>query len=209
MKRLKPVLTLLISFITIFLSAQEVSMSNIKIGDSVEKLNKINIEKDEYEIIEIESGSSVNRKNDGEFDFLLPDGNQISFSIKNGIILFIKNEWAGDYNHIASLLPNFEFNKTSLEDITSFIGISCYYYENYIIKTSLSYIFYYNCFRLDTEQSEVLVLITTTPIDSREYESSKLYSIIIADEKYLDSLWGESKLFDEGIKINPRKIFKP
>ncbi|MDP4221010.1 MAG: hypothetical protein Q8916_01050 [Bacteroidota bacterium] len=179
-----------------FASANEISMVGVKIHDHSTALKKIKLE------------VLAKDKKEGMIKFRTENGNELSFTSKEGKVVYMENDWLHDDAADVPLFSNFRFGKTSLRDIRKTLGTNGFTHVEHAGFTSDKEAIEFNCFEFDSPNHEIFATVTTVPLGANVSEenvadSLKLAAVIIADKDYLDKIWGEKKVFDEG---NYKKI---
>ncbi|HTB99183.1 MAG TPA: hypothetical protein VK705_00730 [Ferruginibacter sp.] len=168
-----------------------ISMHGISINDPKSDLDKINLKVIAHEknIIKYES----------------ENGNDFSITIQKGKIVYMENDWSEEVNAEHPLFSDFKFGQTSLKEMQDNLGTNGFTYTNQISQTTDADMIKFNCFEFDSPNNEVLVLITKAPLQTNQTENQsadnfKLDAVIIANEAYLDKIWGSEKVFDSAYK---------
>jgi hypothetical protein len=188
---MKIILLVLFSTFTTFFQETELAMMGVKIYDPKKVLDKIEL---------TETATEKNRNT-----YRLIDGNNFSITLDNGKVVMLENDWMHKQKCTKPLISKFVFGKTTLTDIKKEFGTNGFgYFENFS-KTSEADVVNITCFNVQSQGEEVLVVITRAPFRAsvtRDIESYQmLESIILADKKYLDKLWGKKRAYEEHIKV--------
>lgn len=185
---------LLVAFLCLFSYGANASthLNNVKIGDTLSSAKNYRLKVKE----ESQEGVYLYRQ------YLTPDGNDLSVTYKNGVVVFIEKDWSGESVSNKSGISNFLFGKTSLVEIRNRYRTNGFAYEkNAMFNNGESFIAF-NCFNLTDKQSTVLALVTKIDDTDKVTESNisglmKLEAIILANPQYLDLIWGEDKFLED------------
>jgi hypothetical protein len=185
------------------------SMADISIGDSTKVLYELGYR----ETGSVKLGESFSRK------FMLESGNDLSvtYDRRSQKIVFLETDWNGNSSGIISDYPGFLYGKTTLLQIRQALGNNGYAYQsNQGSVMTEQGIALFNAYEISGNSNLVAVFICF--LNESAFESVKndpnslsslatLSSMILADRKYLDSIWGYSKIFDPNYqKISWPKI---
>ncbi|HTE01037.1 MAG TPA: hypothetical protein VK668_17220 [Mucilaginibacter sp.] len=194
--------TLLIIFLfssSLLLPFNDISMHGIKINDPKSSLKKIRLEV-------MASDETMTR-------YRTENGNDLSVTISDDKVVYMENDWLHEVKGVKPLFSVFKFGETTLRQIRKAFGTNGFTYVQRNDLVTETDIVEFNCFELDSPNNEVLVIITKAPLKPEPTEANladklKLESIVIADKKYLDSIWGSDKTFDPQYKkINLSKFW--
>lgn len=185
---------LLVAFSFILLiGSYSLSMHNIKLGDSENVLEKINLKKLGYEELE---GMKMTR-------FLTKNGNHLSVTIDNKKVVYLENDFIDRVNGEKPLVTNFIFGKSSLNEIRAKFNSNGFIYNNRLYSETDTSLIAFNCYELKSIKKEIIVFVTAIPLAETPStlqelgDLMKLDAIIISNEAFLDKIWGENKSFDE------------
>jgi hypothetical protein len=117
----------------------------------------------------------------------------------------MENDWLQKMEANQPLLTDFKFGETTLKEIRKVFGTSGFAYREQSYLKSEKTLTTINCFELESPVNTILVLITKAPISSISDKNDisgylKLDAVILADKKYLDSIWGKKKTYDPQYK---------
>lgn len=173
------------------LATTNIAMQGVKIGDEAKVLKSIPLK--------------VVAKEKTMVKYRTENGNFLSISTLNGKVVYMENDWLQDFKATKPLFTDFEFGKTSLNDIRSKYGTNGFVHNHQGMMKTATDIVQFNCFEFDSPNNEVLVTITKTSLKadvnaSNIADHAKLDALIIADKDYLESIWGKSKTFDQNYK---------
>jgi hypothetical protein len=182
---------MLLLFAMMLLPTEDVSMLELKIGDSQKLLNKIKLE------VVAKDGNMIKFKTD--------NGNDFSITCQNGQIVYMENDWLQNPKARKPLFSDFQFGQTSLRDIRKKFGTNGFVYNTRGTFTTDEDLIAFNCFEFDTPNNEILVTITKVSLTAQISEENvadklKLDAIILADKTYLDQEWGAEKMYDKNYK---------
>jgi len=185
---MKIILALLITSCLAFSSADNISILGIKIHDKESSLKKIKLD--------------TVAVDEGMIKFRTENGNDLSFTMKKGKIVYMENDWLHEANGKKPLFSGFRFGETSLRDIRKTLGTNGFTHTDHAAFTSETELIEFNCFEFDSPNNEIFATVTTCPLDTSITESTiadslKLAAVIICDKGYLDNIWGEKKVYDD------------
>lgn len=182
-----------------FTSAQAQSLSGIKVGDPPSVLEKLNLEPLATE----EHGAMKVVK------FKLPNGNELSVTSRENRIIYIENDWSLRPEGAATDISGFKFGLTTLEEIRRVNGSNGFNWKSTLMQRVEDRIVTFNAYHIKGKPNQAAVFVTGVSVahakktmsDSSEMAKFlKLEAIILAEEDYLDELWGEEKLYDKDVK---------
>lgn len=189
---MKIILLILLSAFPVLFQDTEISMLGIKIHDPKKVLTKIEL---------TETATEMTRHT-----YLLDDGNNFSVTFDGGKVVLLENDWLHRQKSIKPLITNFVFGKTTLTDIKKAFGTKGFGYHENFSKTNEADVVNITCFNIQSSGDEVLVVITRAPFKAsvtRDIESYQtLESVILADKKYLDKIWGKKRAYEEHTKVS-------
>jgi hypothetical protein len=188
---MKIFLTLLLFYSGVLFTAADISMLSVKINDPASVLKKIKLK--------------VEATEENITKYRTDNGNDLSITTENGKVVYMENDWLHEKSGIKPLFSDFKFGETSLREIRKAFGTNGFTYTQRNDVITDKDIVEFNCFEFDSANNEVLVMITKAPLKPTPTEDNiadklKLESIVIADKKYLDGIWGTEKVFDPNYK---------
>jgi len=173
------------------------SLNGVRIGDSASTLQALNLQ----QISRVgEAGMKVTK-------FKLPNGNELSvtYDSRADRILYIVNDWnlTSQSNAVGS--SNLVFGSTNLKDIRKMYGSNGFSWKTVFMQRSGNELIMFNAYEIRKKRNGVVVFVTS--VDVEEYHSAgadsklvpklaRLQAVIVADERYLDAIWGEEKIYD-------------
>lgn len=181
------------------------SIAGIKAGDPPSVLESLNLE-------------PVAREGSGAMKIVkykLANGNEVSvtYNSRANRILYVESDWNGKPNATATNFPGFKFGITTLGDIRRVNGNNGFSYRSNAMYESEGEITTFNCYEVRNKPGLITAFVTVLniaelrkQIGSREPrpedmpKNFKLRAIILAEEEYLDSIWGEEKIYDKDSK---------
>jgi hypothetical protein len=187
---MKTLLTILVT-ITLLFTTSDISMLGFKINDTKNSLDNIKLK--------------VVAKENDMIKYRTENGNDFSITLEKGKIVYMENDWSQDDISKQPLYSNFKFGQTTLSDIRKKFGTNGFVYKNRGHFTTETDLIEFNCFEFDSQNNEILVLITKLSLKSDITEKNvsdklKLDAMIIADKEYLDRIWGKEKILDPNYK---------
>jgi hypothetical protein len=133
------------------------------------------------------------------------NGNDLSITSENGKIVYIENDWLHGARGLIPLYSDFEFGKTSLDDIRNKFGTNGFSYNKTALVSTETDVIMFNCFEFDSPNKEILVMVTKIPLEAKANlenigRIAKLDAVILAKKEYLDKIWGTKKVYDPNYK---------
>lgn len=176
------------------------TMSGIRIGDPLSSTSKIGFSPTAKE----ENGPLVIQK------WRFQNKNELSITAfrNTGRIVYMETNWGGDRNGSFSDVPGMIYGKTTISDIRKRFGNNGFTYKDRgsvaVVEDGIIIMNSYQITGTD------LVVTFITKISREDYlktDNAKnvgsfalLDTIIIGDATYLDTVWGNEKMFDKGYK---------
>ncbi|MGO9136234.1 MAG: hypothetical protein ACLP9S_05810 [Syntrophales bacterium] len=179
------------------------ALNGIRIGTSIQSAQKLNLKplaRNGFGTMKITKWQCEN-------------GNEISvtYDSKDDRILYAEVDWNYKESSTESGIEGVAFGKTTLEDIREKYGSNGFSFADHMMFKLPEGLVTFNAFELKNTPTIIVVFITriatlsnngsALPVDESELISKvaslfKLVSIAIADESYLDSIWGKQKIYD-------------
>ena len=136
-----------------------------------------------------------------------PGGNSISFttSPEDGRIVFIESDWSGNSANAATDVPGLSFGSSKLADIREKFGSNGFGYKTNAMRSSGQELVSINCYQFTANQNLILALVTTLSIadvptvsgkPKPDTGQGKLVAVMLADQTYLQGIWGSDRIFD-------------
>jgi hypothetical protein len=176
----------------------------VRIGASVASLQKIN-------------KRPIDRAGEGAIKttkWRLDSGNEMSvtYDSEQDKILFMEIDWNHEASGINLGVNGLKFGTSTLRQIRRRYGNNGFSYANFFMRPIADGFVTVNAFELKATPKTVVVFITKLCGDSVRRVSElpeqkqlalmaeffKLDAIIVADEAYLDEIWGSEKAYDPG-----------
>ena len=137
--------------------------------------------------------------------FKLKNGNDLSITYHDSKVVFIELDWNGNNEKSDSGVLGFQFGKTTLNDIRQKAGNNGFAYEKLLYSER---VVMFNNYEITDHTDWIIVFISKpTELSGHAQEEIgnkvKLVSLILAKKEYLDSIWGEKKVFDSNYKPIP------
>jgi hypothetical protein len=198
-----PVLALALTLLPTGLLAQ--SIAGIHVGDPASALDKLNLRQ-------------TARATTGSMDtvkYTLANGNELSVTYQSpaGRVVYIECDWNRDPASAASDFPGFQFGVTTLERIRIANGSNGFSYKSNAMNVGANELFAFNAYSIEDKPGLVGVFVTAVKIselrrrrDNKEPSAEDvaknltLDALIIAEESYLDEIWGKEKIYDPNVK---------
>ena len=145
--------------------------------------------------------------------WVLKTGNEMSvtYDSERDKILYMEVDWNQRGSSTKVGITRMTFGKTTLEDIRQLYGSNGFSYAKHMMFQVSEGIITFNAFELAQAPSIIVVFITKLSDESRKEIAAlpeeqravaaipqhfKLDAVAVADESYLDELWGKEKLYD-------------
>jgi len=161
------------------------------------------------------------RKGDGaikSIKWCLPNLNEfsVSYDSEQDRIRQIEIKWGGNEQGKEVGMSGFRFNETTLRDIRRSLNSNGFSYATHIMYSGDNGVVAFNAFELAETPTIIVVFKTLLPYEAKEKidllpqekqefgqigEYFRLIGVSVADEAYLDDVWGEEKIYDP--KSNP------
>jgi hypothetical protein len=173
-------------------SIGSVSMLGIELYDSRQSVENL--------------GLPIVEEEPGIVKYRTENGNDLSVTFENDKVVYMENDWLLQPESSEPLYSDFRFGATSLVDIRDKFGSNGFAHLERNVITTETQLISFNGYQIDSEKNEVLVTITGLDLNDPEVNENNftdkmlLLAIIIADEAYLDKIWGEGKIYDENYK---------
>jgi hypothetical protein len=114
---------------------------------------------------------------------------------------------------VESDFPGFKFGITALGDIRKANGSNGFSYQSRAMNKTEGELFTFNAYSIKNKQGLVAVFVTTIdtlklreklgikkPTHEDIDQNFKLDALILAEESYLDRMWGKQKIYDKESK---------
>ncbi len=136
---------------------------------------------------------------------------KVSYNSPQNRVLKINIEWGGDNNGREIGIADFKFGKTTLKDIRTTFGSNGFAYATNMMYADDDGLTTFNAFELKYTPSIIIVFKThlnysdNPDINPEAAQNNtlgelgphfRLVGVTIADEQYLDEIWGKGKLYD-------------
>jgi hypothetical protein len=197
------VLVLALTLLASISSAQ--SIAGIRIGEPASVLDKLNLQ-------------PTARAHMGSMDtvkYKLVNGNELSVTYESpaGRIVYLECDWNGNPESVATDFPAFKFGITTLEKIRLANGSNGFSYKSNAMNAANGELFTFNDYSIEDKPGLVAVFVTSLNIaelrkrrDNKEpgaddvAKNLTLEAVILAQETYLDEIWGKDKISDPEAK---------
>ena len=181
------------------------SISGIHVGDS----------RTAVEGLKLKSTAKENQGSTEATKYKLANGNELSVTLdtqKNRVV-YIEVDWNKNPEGAASDFPGLKFGLSTLEDIRKVDGSNGFSYQTTAMGESNGNLITFNAYRIENKPGIAVVFVTVLniaelrkKIGNRESTQAdvpgnlKLDALILADESYLDEIWGKEKSYDPANK---------
>lgn len=185
------------------LQAMERAFHGVRIGASSKSLHKLKLKQ-------------INRSGSGPIKvtkWMLPNGNDLSvtYNSETDRIVYMEVDWCRKKSASSTGLAKKQFGTTSLGDIRKAFKSNGFTYTNKAFLVTPTEFVTFNAFELHNTPNIIAVFITSISQEDQnkiralqsEKEMSdevsnafKLVAIVLADEAYLDQIWGAKKVYD-------------
>jgi hypothetical protein len=181
------------------------SLAGIHLGEPASVLDKLNLKPTARDRI----GSMDTVK------YKLVNGNELSVTYKSpaGRIVYLECDWNRNPESVATDFPGFKFGITTLEKIRIANGSNGFSYKSNAMNTAGGELFTFNAYSIKGKPGLVTVFVTALNIaelrrrrDNKEpgaddvAKNFTLDAVILAEEAYLDEIWGKEKIYDKEAK---------
>jgi len=174
-------------------SALAQAMSGISVGDTLAKTSELGIK-------------PTFKENMGPFliqKWRLGDGNDLSITAvrTSGQIVYMETNWGGKSSGAFSDVNGMVYGKTTLAEIRKRFGSNGFAYRDRGTGVELEdSIALFNSYELEGHPGLVATFITR--LSHRDAKAKKPYeakldTIIVGHSSYLDTIWGDDKVFDD------------
>jgi len=181
------------------------SIAGIHIGDPSSVLDKLNLKPTARDRI----GSMDTVK------YKLDNGNELSVTHESlaGRIVYLECDWNRNAESVATDFPGFKFGVTTLEEIRIANGSNGFSYKSHAMNTAAGELYTFNSYNIKDKPGLIAVFVTALNIaESRKRRNNRepggediaknltLDAVILAEETYLDGIWGKEKIYGKESK---------
>ena len=177
------------------------SLSGIKVGDAPSVLEKIKLE-------------PLSREERGAIKMVkygLANGDELSvtYNSRENRIIYIEDDWSLKPEGAATDIPAFKFGVTTLADIRQINGSNGFSWKSTAMNRTEDQLVTFNAYEIKGKPHQIAVFVTSLSIPEVKSKMSdptqvakffKLQAIILAEEDYLDEIWGEERVYDKDNK---------
>lgn len=130
-----------------------------------------------------------------------------------GRIVYLECDWNRNAEGVATDFPGFKFGVTTLEEIRIANGSNGFSYKRNAMNTAGGELFTFNAYSIKDKPGLIAVFVTALNIaelrklrDNKEpgaedvAKNLRLDAVILAEETYLDGIWGKEKVYDKQSK---------
>lgn len=177
--------------------AQAQAIAGIRIGDEISSVSKI----DAKTLPKKEAIPHAGKR------LKLPDGNELSLATDPETekrIVYVEEEWGGKADGRPADFAGFVYGKTTLADIRARAKNSGFAFRDRLIEEQTDGLALFNSYEVEGSPDVVVTFVTKLTkkeVDrmksDKEFDinaAAQLDSIILADARYLDKIWGREKL---------------
>jgi hypothetical protein len=147
--------------------------------------------------------------------YKLTNGNELSATFESpmGRIVYLECDWNRNPESAAIDFTGFKFGSTTLQQIRVANGSNGFGYKSKAMNTAAGELFTFNGYRIKDKPGLIAVFVTALNIaELRKRRENKepgaddvaksltLDAVILADETYLDGIWGKEKIYDKEAK---------
>ena len=181
----------------------ERAFHGVRIGASAKSLQKLKLKQ-------------IDRSGSGAIKitkWALPNGNDLSvtYNSETDRIVYMEVDWCKNGSALSTGLAKKQFGTTSLSDIRSAFKSNGFTYANRAFLETPEELITFNAFELHNMPNIIAVFITSISQEEQNNirvlqsdrenldqvsDSFKLVAIALADEAYLDEIWGTEKIYD-------------
>lgn len=172
------------------IQTSSVSLCGIKLG-SISNIQ-------ENENMKILANETIEGKNYKKYQ--LSDGNiaSITTDIQTNKIIYIEYEWSYSLKANAAA-SGYIFGITSLDDIRNNNDSNGFAWISNVIQKSEKGALFFNEYPVTQNNNSVVVFVTEIDNPFDKSGSAKLVGIILAEENYLNEIWGNEKIYDSNV----------
>ncbi|MBM6584459.1 hypothetical protein ILT44_30170 [Microvirga sp. BT689] len=183
--------------------AQAQSLSGIKVGEQVLSVPKLAARPLPSKRVDLHE----------ERRWKLPDGNRLSVAVdpQTKRIVYAEKTWSGSAHGKPADFPGFVYGETTLADIRAHAQNNGFAYKERLIDVRPNGLALFNAY--EVEGASGLVVTFVTKLSRKDDErlrtgkanvdlnrAARLDAIILADARYLDTIWGDAKLMHKAYK---------
>jgi hypothetical protein len=179
------------------LDATAQTLNGVKIGSSPSTLEALQLQ-------------PIAREGRGDIKitkFKLSSGNLLSVTYDTRVdkILYIETDWNEMPNARTTGLPGLAFGATTLDDIRRKNGSNGFTWQRMGVQRDGDRLITFNAYEVRQKPGSIVVFVNMLNIseykaagsDEKQMSSFlKLHAVILANERYLDQIWGEAKVYD-------------
>jgi|GEM_PF-1818224 len=136
-----------------------------------------------------------------KYQFANGDTLSVTYSSRANQILFIEQDWSGNGRIISNVGP-FKYGMTTLQDIRQLNGSNGLGWKSTVMSRRGDDLVCMNAYEVKGRPGSIVVFVTQLD-NAKSFMGQKdftgkatLRAIIVANEDYLDSLWGTEKIYD-------------
>jgi hypothetical protein len=173
------------------------NLGGLKLGDSEDALKQVALP------LKNKGDDAPGGPGTVAYKYLTANGNDLSVTFKDGKAVWIENDWNDSPDGDESLIKGLVFGKTNSMDIKALTGSNGYAHRGIAFHRIGDYLASFICYSLVDRPGTSLVVVSyqsigTSPDDIRKYGNQvfHLRSIILANDAYLDLLWGKDTIED-------------
>lgn len=181
------------------------SISGIRVGEPASSLEKLHLKPVATDHVGSMETVKYNAANGNELS--------VTYDRASNRIVYIESDWNRKPESAATDLVGFEFGVTTLEKIRTTNDSNGFAFKNNAMNIINGDLVAFNAFRIKDKRGLVAVFVTTLNVrdfKSKKYgvdteqaeipKNLKLDALILAEEHYLDQIWGSEKVSDKDAK---------
>lgn len=167
------------------------NLGGLKLGDSEDALKQIALP------LESKTDDAPGGPGARAYKYLAANGNELSVTFKDGKAVWIENDWKDDPDRDESMIKGLVFDKFTVADISALTGSTGYQHRAMKFHQMGDVLAAFNCYGLSDQPGTSIVFISGMSVGVNPDDIKKNYaqvprlrSIVLAEDDYLDRLWG-------------------
>jgi hypothetical protein len=167
------------------------NLGGLKLGDTEDALKQITLP------LESKTDGAPGGPGATAYKYRTANGNELSITFKDGKAVWIENDWKDQPDDDESLIKGLVFDKFTVADIGALMGSTGYEHRAMKFHQMGDMLAAFNCYGLSDQPGTSIVFISSISIGVNREDIKKHYgqaprlrSIVLAQDDYLDRLWG-------------------